>query len=234
MKFFLSVLWIFLLGIKAFPKSQNSGIERNTYALIISIGFYPEQPAWPKVNSAADVENIKYFINKFSPSAEVKVLRDEAATKTEIIKSLNNILKNCGEGDKIYLHFSGGGFQLQMDTVKQVFMPFDSPSVENVNDAVMDGKTPDLSLTIVDVELINLLQKIRLKIGITGQCLFTMDASHFGPKNAQPQSLIGRGGFLKVPDTQAGLSPIVMITSCLDKEESYFLEKSILILSSKS
>jgi uncharacterized caspase-like protein len=102
-------------------------------------------------------------------------------------------------------------------------MPFDSPSVEDVTDAAVNNKKPDLSNAITDKELIGLIQKIRRKTGVTGHFLFSMDASHFGPKDTSPQSIIGRGGFFKISDNDAGLSPFIMLTSCLDKEESYFM-----------
>jgi uncharacterized caspase-like protein len=196
--------------------SKLHGIEHPTYALIISINSYPEQPGWPSVNSKEDIENIQFFLKRFAANADINVLQNEVANK-------NNILKYAAEGDQVYIHFSGGGFQLQTDSVRQIFMPYDAPSVADVSDAVMNNKSPDLSHVIVDYELIDLIQKIRRKLGVKGQCLFTMDASHFGPKDSKPQSLIGRGGFLKITDTEAGLSPFIMLTSCLDKEESFFI-----------
>ncbi|MDB5223474.1 MAG: hypothetical protein JWN83_2141 [Chitinophagaceae bacterium] len=223
-KFFLAVLFSFsFILISVAHPFKNNGIAHPTYALIISIGSYAEQPSWPKVNSREDADNIEYFIKRFASDPIIDILRDEQATKKNIVNSLNAILKNAGEGDAVYLHFSGGGFQLQTDTLKQVFMPFDAPSVEDVTDAVMNNKTPDLSYAIIDYELINIIQRIRKKIGVSGQCFFTMDASHFGPKNSNPQSILGRGGFLQISDSEAGLSPFIMITSCLNKEESYFV-----------
>jgi uncharacterized caspase-like protein len=226
MKFpFLTALIIFIsLGHFSFSRSKGSGgIARSTHAVIISIGSYPEQPSWPSVDSKKDIENIEYFIKKFSPRAGITSLRNELATKKAIIDAFDLLYKNAKAGDQVYLHFSGGGFQLKTDTVKQVFMPFDAPSVEDVTDAVMNNKTPDLTRVITDEELIGNVQRIRKKIGVSGQFFFTMDASRFGPKNSSPQSILGRGGFLRITDSEAGLSPFIMMTSCLDKEESYFI-----------
>jgi hypothetical protein len=223
-KYFLTVIFSFSFNLLSLGHSSGTnGVVHPTYALIISIGSYPEQPSWPKVSSKEDAGNIEYFIKRFATDPDINILRDEQATKKNIIGALNTILKNADAGDGVYIHFSGGGFQLQTDTAKQVFMPYDAPSVADVTDAVMNNKTPDLSHAMIDYELIDLIQKIRHKIGINGQCFFTMDASHFGPKDSKPQSIIGRGGFLKITDTEAGLSPFIMLTSCLDKEESYFI-----------
>jgi hypothetical protein len=202
---------------------KSNGIARSTYAIVISIGSYPNQSSWPSVDSKQDADNIEYFIKRFSPDADIYTLLNEKATKKAILQILENLSKNAGEGDQVYFHFSGGGFQLKTESVKQVFMPYDAPSVEDISDVVMNNKTPDLSHVITDDELIDLVQKIRKKIGINGQFFFTMDASHFGPKNAKPESIIGRGGFFEISDKEAGLAPFIMMTSCLDKEESYFI-----------
>jgi len=223
-KLIVAALFCFQLQASSYGHEVKSGgIQKPAYLLIISIRSYPQQPSWPEVDSKKDIENIFYFINRFAPFNKPVFLKDSSATKKNIIHSLHSILAGCEAGDKVYLHFSGGGFQLKTDTVKQVFMPYDAPSVEDVTDAVMNNNTPDLSHTILDNELINLIQQIRKKIGEKGQCIFTMDASHFGPKDVKPQSIIGRGGFLKVSDKEAGLSPFIMLTSCLEKEESYFI-----------
>ena len=221
--FFIASFFACFTNISFAHPLHKNGIEHPTYALIISISSYPEQPGWPTVDSRKDVDNIKYFITKFAPNSDINNLRDEKATKKNIIDDLNSILKNCEAGDRIYLHFSGGGFHLNADTVRQVFMPYDAPSIADISDVVMNNKTPDLSHVILDHELIDLIQKMRHKIGVSGQCLFTMDASHFGPKDTKPQSLVGRGGFFKITDIEAGLSPFIMLSSCLDKQESYFI-----------
>ncbi len=218
----VAVFFIICISYSTFAYDLK-GIDRPYYTLIISIGSYPQQPAWPTVNSKMDVDNLRFFNDKIAYGGDLKILKDEGATKKNIIAGLQYILTNCSKDDKVYLHFSGGGFLVQTDSARQIFMPYDAPSVEDVSDAVMNNIVPDLSNAITDNELIEIIQKIRRKIGPGGECFFTMDASHFGPKNSQPHSLIGRGGFLKISDKEAGLSPFIMLTSCLDKEESYFI-----------
>src|SRR2546430_15964385 len=99
--FFVAAFFIFCSNISLAHSPHFNGIEHPAYALIISINSYPEQPGWPKVDSKKNIDNIKYFIKRFAPNADINVLRDEQATKKNIIDDLNSILKSCDEGDRI-------------------------------------------------------------------------------------------------------------------------------------
>lgn len=230
---FLFVILLSLAGLQALssPADKGKGIAKSCYALIISIAEYPKEASWPVANSNDDINNIKFFLNKIAPGSETKTLQDKAATRQNIIEGINYIFRSVAAGDKVYLHFSGGGMKIEDDNgdetdgQDEAFMPYDAPSFADVE---LSNKKVDLSKLIRDDELEEMIAVIRKKLGKEGQLLFSVDASFFGPSENTEMASIGRGGFFdaedKEPLLKIPLSPMIMISSCLERERSMFLD----------
>lgn len=212
---------------------STKGIQPTTYALLISIGDYPLEPNWPTANSSEDISNLKSFINKFSPGAQINVLQDKNATRENILKAIDYITKNITPGNKVYIHFSGGGTQIvddngdELDQRDEAFMPYDAPSASKLRQALDENKKVDASKLIRDDQLESYLFQIRSKLGTAGQLLFSIDASNFGPTENTAAAAIGRGGFFAAEDKESikleNSSPFIILTSCLERERSIFL-----------
>jgi len=79
------------------------------WALIIGIDDYTHITSLDyAVNDAESINNL--LIDDFSFSAaNIELLTDENATYTNIRRSISNILKNAGEGDRVLIFFAGHG-----------------------------------------------------------------------------------------------------------------------------
>jgi hypothetical protein len=232
--FRFAAVFVFLISQLSFfsARSSNgdsaSGIAGKTYALVISISAYPNEPRWPIANSKADAENISAFIKKFGTAPDVQVLLDKQATKKNILEKINYIMSRVSASDVVYIHFSGAGMQVEdndkdeTDGYDEAFMPYDAPPYQEVNQTT--PAKAQLSRLFLDDELVGYINNIRKKLGPKGQCLFSIDASYFGPAEPTTTASVGRGGFLEVEQQGDGRNaPFIMITSCLERETSYFI-----------
>lgn len=150
-------------------------------ALIVAIGHYPKSSGFNSINSTNDIPLIQNSLLKLGFKVEdIKVLKEETATKKNIINALqNDLLNSIKSGDIAYFHFSGHGQQVadtngdELDGLDESLVAYDA-SIQ-FTPGVYEGQNH-----ITDDELNELLSKIRIKLGPKGHLLTTFDACHSG------------------------------------------------------
>lgn len=165
-----NIIIIFLTMIVCY---QNLLSEKR--ALIIAIGNYKN--GWKKINSFNDTLLLKNTLIKqgFAPN-NIKILKDEEATKNGIIKSFRQLENNSNKGDILFIHFSAHGDQIkdknndEIDGMDEVIITWDS----------RPKRFKDYSNYLIDDELGELLESLQSKIGKEGHILVTIDACHSG------------------------------------------------------
>ena len=82
-------------------------IYDNSWALIIGIDKYQNvQPLNYAVKDAESIQGI--LVNTFNfPENNITLLKNEQATKQNILKSFSDITKNAKEKDRVLIFFSG-------------------------------------------------------------------------------------------------------------------------------
>lgn len=220
---------ILLLALSTFF-GASAGIKTgNKKALLIGISKYQENTGWHSITCDYDIKYLKEaLIQSDFESENINILKDSLATRAGIIKSLTDMEAKAKTGDVIFIHFSGHGLQVyddnndEKDGFDECIVPYDS----YVRGA---GQKQ-----IRDDELIELLNKIRLKIGKAGQLVFSIDASHSGndgdveiKKDSITGStiIIGRGGvfdeFKLENENNENFSSIIILTATVSRELSF-------------
>jgi Caspase domain len=149
-------------------------------ALIVGIGNYPVESGWCKIHGDNDVPLIANALSGKGFSVNnIKSLVNEKATKHNIIKSFNLLIKQAQPNDKIYIHFSTHGQQVvdlngdEEDGLDEAIIPFDAAKI--FTQGVYEGKNH-----LIDDELNIYLTALRQKIGKSGSLLVVIDACHSG------------------------------------------------------
>ncbi|MEO1263148.1 MAG: caspase family protein [Bacteroidota bacterium] len=171
----LHTLLVFLLLGPSAMRAQEK------VALIVAVGKYPAGSGWTEINAANDVPLVKNALLKQGyADGQIHVLENEDATKQGIIRAFQKqLIKRVKKGDLVYFHFSGHGQQVidnnqdEFDGFDEALVPYDSP-LEYV-----EGKYTGENL-LRDEELGQLLDKVRAKLGPTGNLLAVIDACHSG------------------------------------------------------
>jgi hypothetical protein len=166
-------------------------------ALIIGIGAYPTESGWSVIHGDNDVPLITDALIQrgFNPDKIVKLV-NEQATKTNIIKSFNQFIKQAKINDTIYIHFSTHGQQVidtdgdEADGLDEAVIPFDA--CKTFIKGRYEGKNH-----LIDDELFLYLTSLRVKIGKFGSLVVVFDACHSGDasrgKRSENDSVIVRG-----------------------------------------
>ena len=218
-------------------------INATKRALLIGISDYgnaKEDPnKWANISGANDIDLlIPLFKNQ---GFTITSLKDSQATHNGIIKALDNLIKNSNKGDMVYLHFSMHGQPFEdlngdeADGWDEALIPYDA-QMQYVK-GEYEGKNH-----LIDDELEIYFDKIRTKIGPTGQLFVVMDACHSGGASRGDDDHVRgtREGFTRsgkdyMPDrtketndyftvtTKAGQSPVTFIEAC----RSYQVNKEV-------
>lgn len=149
---------------------------RERRALAIGIGQY-EDPAWGRINADNDLYYVERILDEYG-YIDVIMLRNEAATKSNIVKEFESLIDRSGKGDIVYVHFSGHGQQVvdidgdELDGYDESWIPYDAYRKCCKKD---DGR-----LHLLDDEINYLLSNLRKKVGEKGQILVVVDACHSG------------------------------------------------------
>lgn len=103
-------------------------------ALVIGVSIYQQAGIPPTEGAAEDARAIQNLLETrfgFDPSSIV-VLKNEQATTERIILELDRIVKETSFGDRIYVHYSGHGYQVpdapngdEKDELDEVITPYD-------------------------------------------------------------------------------------------------------------
>ena len=212
-------------------------------ALLIGISDYgnaKEDPnKWANISGANDIDLLTPLFK--SQGFTITSLKDSQATHNGIIKAFDNLIKNSNKGDIVYLHFSMHGQPFEdlngdeEDGWDEALIPYDA-QMQYVK-GVYEGKNH-----LIDDELEIYFDKIRTKLGPTGQLFVVMDACHSGgTSRGEDDHVRGtREGFTRsgkdyMPDrtketndyftvaTKTGQSPVTFIEAC----RSYQVNKEV-------
>lgn len=164
------LLFIFLL-LSGLATAQNKR------ALVIGIGDYPEESGWCKIHGDSDISIVTEMLEE-NGFEQVQILCNKAATKKGIMDALDNLAKRATRGDVIYIHFSGHGQQItdldgdEPDGYDEAWIPYDACKDYS-------GKYKGQN-HIVDDELFDFLNQMRVKVGDKGKIIVVSDACHSG------------------------------------------------------
>lgn len=146
------------------------------HALVVGIGRYKD-PAWPEIHGDRDVPMVKTLLNK-AGYTHITTLTNSRATKQAIMSEFKRLARTAGQGDTIYIHFSGHGQQItdtngdEDDGLDEAWIPYDA--MREYSDSY-HGQTH-----IIDDEVAIWLTEMRNRVGHTGQILVVVDACHSG------------------------------------------------------
>lgn len=172
----ISIFLVIALGFIAavFPPEQRK------IALIIAISDYSAAPGWRNLSSMNDVKYVKQSLMKVGFAAnDIDTLINKDATKSGMIKALDDLYNKVHEGDIVYFQFSGHGQQIQddngdeLDGYDEALIPYDAS-------AMFDPVTYKGQNHFRDDLLGEKLNKIRKKIGTSGSLVVLVDACHSG------------------------------------------------------
>lgn len=170
LKSFLLVLFV---AVSAFA---YAGEKR---ALIIAVGTYKVNSGWHNLSSANDARLMRILLQQQGfQDKNIITLADEKATKTNILKALENLIAQLGKSDVVVFHFSGHGQQItdlngdELDGYDEALIPFDALKTSS--------ETYKGNNHLLDDELNGYLNRLRKKIGSDGDIVFFLDACHSG------------------------------------------------------
>ncbi len=196
-------------------------------ALVIGIGEYPDVDyGWHAINGDNDIELTQtLLLNNGFTCNNICTLRNEQATYTSIIYALKQLIHQSGQGDIVYIHFSGHGQQItdlngdEEDGYDESWIPYDAL------------QEPTLSYNgerhLIDDELNFYLCQIYQRIGSSGRLIVVSDACHSGTSTrdlTDPDIIRGSSAkFIRTNDTKEKAyspQPIqwIAISACADNE----------------
>jgi hypothetical protein len=123
--------FLFFGGWCFFSSSSWAEVKGKRYAVLIGISRYKyvNSLRWP----AKDVERIRLFLKgRGFQDVDIKVLRDEEATKSAMIAALTWLQKTAGPKDHAFFYFSGHGSQIpdldgdEEDGKDETLCPYDT------------------------------------------------------------------------------------------------------------
>ena len=148
---------------------------QNRSALIIGIGHFAG-PAADLLGVPADVEMAKEMANAMGiPDANITVIRDEQATKKNILEKLKVFSKKAADGGRVFIYFSGHGTRYLnpfANSCMEGLLSYDYETISNVEMAEATknlNSSVDKSIMIVDTcHSAGVLNKIRTRNGANG------------------------------------------------------------------
>ena len=187
--------FIFIISVLFLIALAGSGSGKK--ALIVAVGEYPAQSGWnslSSVNDATLMQNVLQ-IQGFN-ERDIKILINKQATKSNILSELETLISKSGKNDVILFHFSGHGQQItdlngdELDGFDEALIPYDALKQGS-------GKYKGEN-HLIDDELNEYLERLRLKVGPGGDVIFILDACHSGTATrGETENSIFRGTHLK-------------------------------------
>lgn len=148
-------------------------------ALIITIGKYKAGSGWEDLSSNSDLILMQEtFRNQGFLLSNILTISESNATKKGILAKIDELISLAQKGDKIVIHFSGHGQQLQdlngdeKDGLDEALVPYDAPS--KIQEHYQGEKH------IVDDEINGWINQLKAKIGSDGHLLLILDSCHSG------------------------------------------------------
>ena len=174
-KTFIATLLALCVGL-----SEANATSR---ALIFGLGKQKDS-RWGKIHGDNDVA---YVVNmlKGSGYTDIKTLKNEQATKANMVIAFKNLIGRCRKGDAVYIHYSGHG---------QLMTDIDGDEAQKWNGKHADWDESwipyDAYMTyckedrgdkhFCDDEVAAFLLQIRRKITSSGRLTVAIDACHSG------------------------------------------------------
>lgn len=175
MKYVVTLLCVVLFTtVSAQPKK---------HAVIFAIGEYSKAGGWPSISSANDVPVIKAaLINQKFPEVNIRVVKDEQATKAGIRSALEELIKEVNPDDIVVIHFSSHGEQVadndnhdETDGYDETIVPYDA-----ILPTLNGDYEKEQATYFRDDEFGLLVNQLRSKLGPKGDVVVFMDACHSG------------------------------------------------------
>ena len=149
-------------------------------ALLIGIGKYPtSQTGWKEIHGDADVYLLKPLLAE-AGFTDIRTLVNGEAAKQAIMTALNDLIDSAGDGDMIYIHFSGHGQPIEDangDETDEDF-PFDQSYVAYDAYRSSYGNKYYGENHLIDDELNPMLDRLKSKVGRGGQIFMVVDACY--------------------------------------------------------
>lgn len=161
------LLFIFFCLVTTLSQASD-GQTRS--ALIIGIGHFAG-PASDLLGVPADVEMAKEMANAMGiPDANITVIRDEQATKKNILEKLRVFSNKTADGGRVFIYFSGHGTRYLnpfINSCVEGLLSYDYETISNVEMAEATknlNNSVDKSIMIVDTcHSAGVLNKIRTR-----------------------------------------------------------------------
>ncbi len=238
------------VAVTAFIVGGSLTIEAQTKrALIVGISDYDnakEDPnKWSNISGANDAVLLSPLFEQ--QGYRITTLKDAQATYSNITGALKKVVKESKNGDIVYLHFSMHGQPFEdlngdeTDGWDEALIPIDAQM------QYVEGKYEG-EKHLIDDELETYINKIRSKIGVSGELFVVLDACHSGTasrgdndhvrgvrdgftrsgKDYIPNRSSETNEYFKIP-TSKGQSPVTFLEAC----RSYQQNKEVLDYESK-
>lgn len=188
--FALGVLLSCLVWILGFtpPTAQSE-----KYALLITVADYPKSSGWETLSSDRDGELLMESMLRAGFKKENIIhLSNEQATKENIVGAIRDIQQRAGNGDVVWIHFSGHGQQItddngdEIDSYDEALIPIDAQ--KNFQPGIYAGENH-----LRDDFFGQQLLPLRNRLGKKGSVLITIDACHSGTATRSSGTATYRG-----------------------------------------
>lgn len=174
----LNLLTCTLLIAVLLASASVQSYAQTKRGLIVAIGDYTGTE-WRQISSANDIPLIRSALQKQGfQSNNIQILQDSAATKSNIVKSFEDLIDQSSKGDIVVVHFSSHGQQVEDDN---------NDELDGYDEAIVAYGAPakykegyDFSKHLRDDELEVLLNRLRAKVGPAGDVMVLVDACHSG------------------------------------------------------
>lgn len=161
-----------LVLLVAFAEARSE----SRHGLVIGVGEYLDA-RWGKIHGDRDVPIVKQMLGQCGYD-DIVTLTNQEATKGAIIAAFGNLCARCGQGDTVYVHFSGHGQLVtdvdgdEEDGWDEAWVPYDAMFAYS---STYKGEHH-----LIDDEIAVWMNRVKNKIGPSGRLLVVVDACHSG------------------------------------------------------
>jgi len=180
-RFFLTLILFCLITISSFGA--------NKWAIVITIGNYPDATGWSDISSDRDKQIIaELLIDQQFPESNITFLSEKDATPQGVKTAFESLLLRLSDGDIIYFHFSGHGQQIQdVASSAQYAEALHTDEDDGWDEALALYNAPESFYAgynfqehLVDDQIGEYFNSILRKIGGEGQLIAVFDSCHSG------------------------------------------------------
>ena len=150
------------------PSASGTGAPSVRRALLIGIGKYQVLPRLPGSKNDIDLVH-QVLVSRYGFSEHnIRTVQDEAASREGMLAAFNQIVREAGPDDVVYIHYSGHGSQVQD-------LNGDEPD-DQLDETIVpaDGRTEGVP-DITDDELEEILSRLK-----TPKAVVVLDSCHSG------------------------------------------------------